>query len=55
MSTILKVTCPNCKKPQNYIPIGGIVSGKSKRCVYCGKTFKIHNSPNDSRIIGKIK
>ncbi|HYD03947.1 MAG TPA: hypothetical protein VEC16_06655 [Alphaproteobacteria bacterium] len=51
MATILKVRCPNCKNPQNYIPAGGQVAGKSKRCVYCGKSFKVHSGPEDSQIL----
>ncbi|MFH1511352.1 MAG: hypothetical protein ABIF10_06680 [Candidatus Woesearchaeota archaeon] len=33
--------CPNCKNSMKYQQIGQFSSGKRKRCVYCGKTFKV--------------
>jgi ribosomal protein S27E len=48
---MLKVKCPKCGKEQNYLPRPGMITEKSKRCVYCGHTFKIHSNQEKSRII----
>lgn len=48
------VKCPNCGKNQKTDPrINAItdLSKKVKRCVYCGKSFKI-SPPGKSRIVG---
>jgi hypothetical protein len=55
---MLKVSCPKCKKLQNYDPkpikAGNSITDKIKRCVYCGHSFKIHSNQEKSRIIEKI-
>lgn len=33
-----------------YDPKPGAISGKAKRCVYCGMTFKVHASISTDRI-----
>jgi transposase-like protein len=38
---MLRLLCPKCKNSMNYEGRGGIVVGKKKRCVYCGKTFGV--------------
>ena len=50
---ILKVKCPNCNNTQKYGPKGNDLKNKSKRCVYCGRTFKIYKNVNDNRISGR--
>ncbi|MFA5796639.1 MAG: hypothetical protein WC916_01210 [Candidatus Woesearchaeota archaeon] len=45
------VKCPKCKHNQNVLPRPGILTVKSKRCVYCGFTFKIHADLKKSRIV----
>lgn len=55
---MLQVRCPKCRKIMNYDPktirTGGITS-KSKRCVYCGHTFKVHSNQEKSRIVKIIR
>jgi len=56
---MLKVSCPKCKKTQNYDPkplknISDSITNKIKRCVYCGHSFKIHSNQEKSRIVEKI-
>ena len=46
---MLKVRCPKCKHNMNYLPQPGMLTTKSKRCVYCGHTFKIHSNQMKSR------
>ncbi len=48
---MLKVSCPKCKKVQNYMPKPGDISSKTKQCVYCGHTFKVHSDQEKSRIM----
>ena len=48
---MLKVSCPKCKHVMNYEPRGGMISSKTKTCVYCGHTFKVHSNQEKSRII----
>lgn len=48
---MLLVKCPKCLHDQKYAPNGNI---KSKRCVYCGKTFKVHADLSKSRIVKSI-
>jgi hypothetical protein len=36
--------CPNCKNQMKCNPKGNVLSGKSKRCVYCGKSFSVKNN-----------
>ncbi|MEM4710634.1 MAG: hypothetical protein QXL18_01670 [Candidatus Woesearchaeota archaeon] len=45
------VMCPKCFKKQKYLPQKGLLSEKSKRCVYCGHTFKIYINPYKNRIL----
>ncbi len=47
---MLVVRCPRCKHEMRYQPRGRVV-GKVKRCVFCGYSFSIHRSPQDSRIV----
>ncbi|MFW5990834.1 MAG: hypothetical protein ACOCQX_01260 [Candidatus Nanoarchaeia archaeon] len=35
------VGCPYCKQKMNYLPRGKLDRQKRKRCVYCGKSFKV--------------
>jgi phage FluMu protein Com len=39
---MLKVSCPRCKKVQNYEPRTKDLANKVKVCVYCGCSFKVH-------------
>ncbi|MCC7574041.1 hypothetical protein KO361_00415 [Candidatus Woesearchaeota archaeon] len=51
------VRCDRCGNDQKVAPrIKGRweVSGKSKRCVYCGKTFKIHSDFSKTRIVREL-
>lgn len=50
---MLKVSCPRCKKVQNYQPRDNKVTDKIKVCVYCGCSFKVYSSQKDNRIIEK--
>ena len=52
---MLKVSCPRCKKVQNYQPKDNRIVGKIKVCVYCGCSFKVHTSPENTRIVDKKK
>ncbi|HIH32260.1 TPA: hypothetical protein HA235_06140 [Candidatus Woesearchaeota archaeon] len=47
---MILVKCPKCKHNMNYLPQSGMLTTKSKRCVYCGHTFKIHSDQKRSRI-----
>ena len=51
---MLIVKCPQCKHNQNYDPKAGSLSEKSKKCVYCGKSFKVHSDLKKSRIVKEI-
>jgi len=33
--------CPKCGNKMKCEPQEGAISGKSKKCVYCGRSFKI--------------
>jgi DNA-directed RNA polymerase subunit M/transcription elongation factor TFIIS len=52
---MLRVSCPKCKNVQNYDPQlrneNTSISTKTKRCVYCGHTFKVHSNQEKSRIV----
>ncbi len=48
---MIVVKCPKCKHDQNYLPHPGMLTSKTKRCVYCGYTFKIHSDLEKSRIV----
>jgi acetyl-CoA carboxylase beta subunit len=52
---MLKVKCPKCKKDQNYDPRPGQLSSKTKRCVYCGHTFKIYSDQRKNNIVRIVK
>jgi len=52
---MLKVSCPRCKKIQNYQPRDNKITDKIKVCVYCGCSFKVHPNQKDSRIVEKKK
>jgi hypothetical protein len=45
------VKCPKCKHDMKYDPKPGMITSKSKRCVYCGHTFKIHSDLEKSKIV----
>jgi len=51
---MLLVKCPGCGRNQKCQPKPGFVTTKSKRCVYCGRSFKIHSSIEKSRIVRKL-
>lgn len=51
---MLLVRCPKCGKDQKYQPGGGMITEKSKRCVYCGRSFKVHSSLPKSRIVRRL-
>lgn len=52
------VRCNKCGHEQKTNPDvkkkGGITS-KVKRCVYCGHSFRIHSSIDNTRIVKEIK
>ena len=48
---MLVVKCPGCGHDQRYQPRGGRIQEKAKRCVYCGRSFKVHASMPKSRIV----
>ena len=51
------VRCDRCGNDQKVAPrLRGRweVSKKSKKCVYCGKTFKIHSDFSKSRIVEEV-
>ncbi|MFH1072484.1 MAG: hypothetical protein V1743_03585 [Nanoarchaeota archaeon] len=52
---MLKLRCPRCKQDMLYDPKAGSITSKVKRCVYCGHSFKVHTSPEKSRIVQEIK
>lgn len=33
--------CPKCGNTMNYMPRNTLTVKNKKRCVYCGKTFKV--------------
>ena len=47
---MLEVKCPSCHHIMKYQPKEGTITEKVKRCVYCGRSFKIHASLNESRV-----
>jgi uncharacterized protein YbaR (Trm112 family) len=38
---MLLLRCPACKQQMKCDPKPGELKGKSKRCVYCGRSFSI--------------
>lgn len=55
---ILTVRCPKCGHDQKYQPMGVAGPGscvdivvKAKRCVYCGRSFKVHSCLPKTRIV----
>ncbi len=36
--------CPKCGNKMKYQSKGIVLTGKRKRCVYCGKSYKIRDS-----------
>lgn len=51
---LITVHCPRCRHDMLYRPSvreRGEVSGKKKRCVYCGYTFSVHPSIVNTRIV----
>lgn len=51
---MLLVRCTRCGHDMKYQPTPGSLSEKSKRCVYCGHTFKVHTNLEQSRIINVV-
>ncbi|MBN1377446.1 hypothetical protein JW949_03910 [Candidatus Woesearchaeota archaeon] len=46
--------CPNCKNTMKYKPrTKDFITNKTKRCVYCNHSFKIHPSLEKNRILKK--
>ncbi|MBS3102705.1 hypothetical protein J4458_04645 [Candidatus Woesearchaeota archaeon] len=41
---ILLLKCPKCSNQMKYQSQNMILTGKRKRCVYCGKTYNVRNS-----------
>lgn len=51
------VRCDRCGHDQNFAPrIRGLweVSRKSKVCVYCGKSFRVHSDFSKTRIVREL-
>lgn len=44
MKMILLLKCPKCKNSMKYMPLKQGVIGKSKKCVYCGKSFNVRDN-----------
>jgi len=38
---MLLLKCPRCKNNMKYQPTNSELSTKVKRCVYCGRTYKV--------------
>jgi nitrous oxide reductase accessory protein NosL len=55
MQKIYLVKCKFCGNKQKKITNKTFPLGLRKICVYCGKTFVIHNGPKDSHIIKEIE
>ncbi|MBL7054219.1 hypothetical protein ISS05_00510 [Candidatus Woesearchaeota archaeon] len=36
--------CPNCKNKMKYQSKGMILTGKRKKCVYCGKSYNVREA-----------
>jgi len=36
--------CPKCNNTQNYQSSTITLTGKRKKCVYCGNSFKVHEN-----------
>lgn len=52
MSKTLLLKCPFCHNNMKYKSmVSQEITAKKKRCVYCGRTFKIHTNPEKSTII----
>jgi len=41
--------CPKCGQKMKYQPVDAYFSDRSKKCVYCGKSFGI-----GGRVVGKV-
>ena len=48
---ILTLKCPKCHNTMEYAPRDKNITKKTKRCVYCGTSFKVHTNPKKSRIL----
>ena len=51
---LLVVRCPECKQTMRYHPRiehKHEISEKRKKCVYCGRSFKVHSNRFDSNIV----
>jgi ribosomal protein S27AE len=47
---MLTVKCPRCSHDMLYRPLTTL-TGKKKRCVYCGMLFAVHTDMARSRIV----
>jgi len=55
MSAVYKVMCPKCGGKQLTEPRGLITTAR-KKCVYCGKSFKIHTHiAKSSTILERVR
>ncbi|MEE9525285.1 MAG: hypothetical protein V3V78_01615 [Candidatus Woesearchaeota archaeon] len=50
MIKMFLIKCPKCKQNMKYQVMKGLVAGKSKRCVYCGRSFQVKEN-----IVKKVK
>lgn len=41
---MLLLRCKRCGNRMKYHPLPGGISGKRKKCVYCGASFKVSES-----------
>ena len=46
---MFRILCPNCKHRMKYQAMTPTLKNKSKKCVYCGKSFRIK-----SQILKKV-
>ena len=41
---IITLKCPKCKTEMKYMCRDGIITGKRKACVYCGKSYSVRQN-----------
>lgn len=41
---VFNLQCPHCKNTQLYSPLRPNLTNKSKRCVYCGRSFNVRKA-----------
>ena len=54
MNNIILCKCPKCGKNQKTQPSKKLIDSR-KRCVYCGKSFRVYKNVNDNTIVKIIK